>query len=88
MYSRQKAVDYALKWALFRNPQYYSFDKIGGDCTNFVSQCLFHGGIMMNFYKYGWFYNSLNSRAPAWTGVDELFDFGVNNKSAGVRLKI
>ena len=36
----EKELDYAQKWALSRNPAYYNFDDIGGDCTNFVSQCL------------------------------------------------
>ena len=27
-YDRQKAVDYAVKWALDRNPAYYNYDKI------------------------------------------------------------
>ena len=38
-YDRGKAVAYAHKWAFGRNPAYYNFDKIGGDCTNFTSQC-------------------------------------------------
>ena len=28
LYNRQKAVDYALKWALNRNPAYYNYDNI------------------------------------------------------------
>ena len=38
-YNRTAAVDYARKWALKRNPAYYNFDSVGGDCTNFASQC-------------------------------------------------
>ena len=41
------------KWAYLRNNQYPWF--IRGDCTNFVSQCLHVGGILMNddwFYLY------------------------------------
>ncbi len=40
-YEHELAVKYAKKWALSRNPKYYNFDPIGGDCTSFVSQCLF-----------------------------------------------
>lgn len=29
-YNREKAVEYAKKWALERNPAYYNFDGIGG----------------------------------------------------------
>ena len=40
-YDRKAAVEYADYWAYRRNPKYYAFDDIGGDCTNFVSQCIF-----------------------------------------------
>ena len=39
-YDRLHALKYAQKWALERNPLFYDFADIGGDCTNFVSQCL------------------------------------------------
>ena len=38
-YDRQAAVDYAHRWAYHRNPDFYNFDELGGDCTNFASQC-------------------------------------------------
>ncbi|MEG1779144.1 MAG: amidase domain-containing protein, partial [Oscillospiraceae bacterium] len=31
----------------------------------------------------GWYYHDLNNRAPAWTGVDYLYNFLVNNKGSG-----
>ena len=34
-YNRQKVLDYAQKWAYDRNPHYYNFDGVGGDCTSF-----------------------------------------------------
>lgn len=39
-YDRQAAFEYAKNWAFRRNPRYYNFEKIGGDCTNFASQCI------------------------------------------------
>ena len=81
MYARQKAIEYAYKWWNSRNPNFYNFDSLGGDCTNFVSQCLYAGGIDMNFNTNGWYYSSLNNRAPAWTGVEQFFEFATNNKS-------
>lgn len=75
-YRRQDAVDYAHVWAYSRNPAYYSFDGIGGDCTNFASQCIFAGTGVMNYTPtYGWYYISEDDRAPAWTGVEFLHDF-------------
>ena len=41
-YARDLAVQYADYWAYRRNPQYRSFDELGGDCTNFVSQALYY----------------------------------------------
>lgn len=77
-------IAYAGKWAHARNPVYYNFDGIGGDCTNFISQCLFAGGAVMNYTKdTGWYYISLNNRVPAWTGVEFFYDFIMNNKGTG-----
>ena len=47
-YNREAAVDYARRWAMGRNPAYFDFEEIGGDCTNFASQCLFAGAKVMN----------------------------------------
>lgn len=83
-YDRAAAVAYARRWALGRNPAYYNFDGLGGDCTNFASQCIYAGaGIMNPTPTTGWYYYSLNRRAPAWTGVPYLYQFLVNNASVG-----
>lgn len=84
MYNRAKAVEYAKKWAFSFNEEYYNFTHLGGDCTNFVSQCLFAGGLKMDVRSDGWYYMSLSDRAPAWTGVEEFWNYGVkNNKTSG-----
>ncbi len=76
MYDRNKAIAYAHKWAYGRNPAYANFDDMGGDCTNFLSQCLHAGGLPMVYRPTtGWFFNSLSSRAPAWTGVQPFYSF-------------
>ncbi|WP_331655393.1 amidase domain-containing protein [Aminipila sp.] len=83
-YTRENAVAYAHKWAFGRNPRYYNYDNIGGDCTNFASQVLYAGAGNMNFtYTFGWYYRSANDRSPAWTGVEYLHSFLINNKGAG-----
>lgn len=83
-YDRSKALSYAAKWALKRNPVYGSFNGIGGDCTNFISQCLYTGCGIMNYKpNLGWYYISMYNRAPAWTGVDFLYRFLTTNKGAG-----
>lgn len=83
-YNREAAVAYAHKWAFSRNPRYLDFHGIGGDCTNFISQCLHAGGAPMNYTKtFGWYYNSQSDRAPAWTGVQYLYNFLMKQKKPG-----
>lgn len=87
-YDRASAIQYAETWALSRNPQYYNFDPIGGDCTNFISQCLFAGsGIMNETPITGWYYHGLNRRSAAWTGVEYLARFLLTNDGPGPRAK-
>lgn len=83
-YDRSAAVAYARRWALGRNPAYYNFEKIGGDCTNFASQCLYAGAKVMNFTPdVGWYYRSVADRAAAWSGVVYLYRFLIGNRSVG-----
>lgn len=75
-YNREYAVAYARRWALMRNPLFIDFTGIGGNCTNFVSQCLLAGSSVMDFTPtFGWYYRSPEDRAPAWSGVEQLYDF-------------
>lgn len=75
-YDRAAALRYAEQWALRRNPDFFDFEELGGDCTNFASQCLYAGSRVMNFAPlFGWFYRSAQNRTPSWTGVTYLFDF-------------
>lgn len=75
-YDRKAAVLYAHRWAFGRNPMFYDYEHIGGDCTNFTSQCIFAGCGIMNFTPtFGWYYIDANQKAPAWTGVEYLWNF-------------
>ncbi len=75
-YNRAFAVRYARRWANDRNPLFANYSGLGGDCTNFVSQCVFAGSCVMNYTPvYGWYYVSETDRAPAWTSVVSFFDF-------------
>ncbi len=83
-YNRNRAVFYALLWAFRRNPAYYDFSDIGGDCTNFVSQSLYAGSGVMNFTPtFGWYFISPDDRSPSWTGVEFLYNFLISNKGPG-----
>ena len=77
-YNRQKAVDYARRWALNRNPAFYDFQAIGGDCTNFASQCLYAGAEIMNYTPVtGWYYRSASDRTASWTDTEYLSTPGI-----------
>ncbi len=75
-YNREGAVSYARLFALSRNPHFYDFSGLGGDCTNFVSQCLYAGSGQMNYsHPLGWYYINSNRRSPSWTGVPYLYQY-------------
>ena len=83
-YDEAAAVAYARRWALLRNPAYLDFHGLGGDCTNFVSQCLYAGaGVMNRTPVYGWYYLTGNNRTASWTGVEYLYRFLTANKGPG-----
>lgn len=83
-YNRSNVVKYAKNWANLRNPKYFNYDKLGGDCTNFVSQCIYAGSNIMNYnFSKGWYYINANSKSPSWTGVEFLNNFIITNKTIG-----
>ena len=43
-YNAKLALNYARTWYNRRNPSYTDYSDMGGDCANFVSQCLIAGG--------------------------------------------
>ena len=83
-YERGKAVAYAQYWAYRRNPAYLDFSDLGGNCTNFVSQCLYAGSSVMNMTPvYGWYYKTAEDRTASWTGVEYLYNFLTQNQGDG-----
>ncbi len=76
-------MDYAKRYTYVRNPKYYNFDKIGGNCTSFASQCLYAGLPVMNHAPLGWYYNSADSRSPSWTSVESFCEFLTTNTGVG-----
>ncbi len=75
-YDRETAVRYAGRWAHGRNPRFADFTRMGGDCANFISQCILAGwGRMDGRRDIGWYYRSLSDRAPAWSGARFLHEY-------------
>ncbi len=83
-YNRENALEYARRWAFERNPLFYNYTGQGGDCTNFVSQCLLAGSCQMNFTPvFGWFYLDSETRTASWTGVEFFYNFITGNSGVG-----
>ena len=83
-YQRERALMYAEKYAFSQNPVFASFVGFGGNCTNFVSQCIYAGGCEMNYKPtFGWYYISLDDRSPSWTGVEFFYNFIIENVDVG-----
>jgi hypothetical protein len=67
IYNRASAVQYAETWWNGVNPQYMNLEV---DCTNFVSQCLFAGGLPMVYTgkrESGWWYRGKSGGQELWS---------------------
>lgn len=83
-YKRENAVAYARRFAFSQSSQFANFAGIGGNCTNFVSQCIYAGGCEMNYTPtFGWYYISLDERSPSWSGVEYFYNFVTENVGVG-----
>ena len=83
-YNRERALEYAKKWALERNPLFIDYEGLGGDCTSFASQVLYAGSCRMNFTPItGWFFITDAQRSASWTGVEFFYNFITSNKGVG-----
>ena len=83
-YRRERAVAYAAKYAFSQNPLFGNFAGFGGNCTNFVSQCIYAGSCKMNYTQtFGWYFISLDERSPSWTGVEYFYNFMTTNGGVG-----
>ncbi|MFZ5815616.1 MAG: amidase domain-containing protein [Bacillota bacterium] len=73
-YDRLRAVQYAAYWWSGFNPMFRAFP--GADCTNFVSQCLWAGGMPMEITgrrDKGWWYLGPNEQwSYSWAVAHSL----------------
>lgn len=79
-YSGEEAANYAIKYALNYNMEYTNWNDNGGDCTNFVSQCVMAGGAPSSHV---W-----SKDSNAWVRVKEFRNYFVSNKLAKEILNI
>ncbi len=90
-YNRNAARDYALSWAGCSNSsKYANYMYDNGDCTNFVSQVLYAGGMGFSGStsapdnKNAWYYygSSYPNRTPSWTGAHQFRNHWGNTSSS------
>ncbi|MGL4606313.1 MAG: amidase domain-containing protein [Eubacteriaceae bacterium] len=98
-YNREKAVEYAQVWAIpenaDRNSLWGLYDFTGGNCNNFISQCLFEGGIPRDYFgennaqwkwydeEFSWF-EEPSGYTDAWVGVEEFWIYANLNADFGL----
>ncbi|WP_027410493.1 amidase domain-containing protein [Anoxybacteroides tepidamans] len=83
VYDRIKAVQYAETWWNSYNPK---FPKFSVDCTNFISQCLYAGGVPMVGYpnrSKGWWMKN-GSWSYSWT-VANAFRWYLSGNHIGLQ---
>ena len=83
-YNPDAAANYADRYALNYNPDYGNYSSVGGDCSNYCSQCLFAGGLPMVYGSSGsrnsWYYRSYSDRSGTWTMAPWLCDWMAANR--------
>jgi hypothetical protein len=92
-YNRAAAVRYADQYWNSRNPNYLFFRE--DDCTNFISQCIYAGGIPMEFSynrNKGWWYQragGIRDRwSYSWTVANSLYLYLRGKRSKGLRTEL
>ncbi|MCD8381172.1 MAG: amidase domain-containing protein [Lachnospiraceae bacterium] len=93
-YDRAAALAYSYAYIYKRNSgSYVDYSGLGGNCQNYVSQCLFAGGIPMDIVGdeiWKWYdarisnTNSVYGRSSSWTGVDEFVLYAQSNTGYGL----
>lgn len=72
-YDPDRAVKYARKYALeYNEEEYGNFNPLGGDCANFVSQCILAGGYDED--------ETWNKHSLAWLNVEAMHDYFADKK--------
>lgn len=75
-YNGGNASRYALDHALEPSSNYVYFTF---DCTNFISQCLYAGGIKQHvgsaYTDTCWYYKTSTNRSSSWTGANEFYKY-------------
>jgi len=74
-YNRNNAVSYANSWATSPNSAFKNYIYDGGDCTNFVSQCVYAGGLPETS---SWYYYGSKNVSASWIMAQSFRDYYKN----------
>lgn len=98
-YDREKAVAYSYKWISengpARNPEFTDYAEYGGNCQNYVSQCVLAGGVPMDYMgeyeaQWKWYGEEINvyeeqaGRSGAWAGTEYFYNYCIVNTGFGL----
>lgn len=84
-YDRAAAYDYLMAYCDERNPAWYAYDDVGGNCMNFGSQVLLAGGIPED--EKGdeeWYWDGQNDLDLSWINVGHFYDYCRKNEGFGL----
>ena len=84
-YDRVAAYDYLMAYCDERNPAWYAYDDVGGNCMNFGSQVLLAGGIPED--EKGdeeWYWDGQNDLDLSWINVGRFYDYCRKNEGFGL----
>ena len=84
-YDRAAAYDYLMAYCDERNPAWYAYDEVGGNCMNFGSQVLLAGGIPED--EKGdeeWYWDGQNDLDLSWINVGRFYDYCRDNEGFGL----
>ena len=84
-YDRAAAYDYLMAYCDERNPRWYAYDDVGGNCMNFGSQVLLAGGIPED--ERGdeeWYWDGQNDLDLSWINVGHFYDYCRDNEGYGL----
>ena len=92
-YDREAAAAYGASWVGRRNEDWWDYSRQGGNCQNFVSQCLHAGGIPMDTQGdavWKWYGEAINDLeegrgcSASWINVDYFYQYARENEGYGL----
>ncbi|MBQ8892821.1 MAG: amidase domain-containing protein [Clostridia bacterium] len=90
-YDRQAAAEYAQAYCISRNSAWADYSEKGGNCQNYVSQCLLAGGIPMDYTDPAQWNSETGGseiRSPSWAWVQGFAAYAAENTGYGLSAEV